>query len=65
VLTPWQQYELPQIKLAVLSRLKSDLTCRPVLGACLQFMAQHMSADEVKGLKEMFESMDTDKSGAY
>jgi hypothetical protein len=26
-------------------------------------MAQNMSADEVKGLKEMFESMDTDKSG--
>lgn len=29
----------------------------------LQFVAQHMSADEVKGLREMFESMDTDHSG--
>lgn len=29
----------------------------------VQFMAQNMSQDEVKGLKELFESMDTDHSG--
>lgn len=31
--------------------------------SAVQFLAQHMSADEVQGLRELFESMDTDHSG--
>lgn len=48
---------------AVLSRMKQFRAMNKLKKLALKVIAENLSADEIQGLKAMFQNMDTDKSG--
>ncbi|KAG7557640.1 EF-hand domain [Arabidopsis suecica] len=63
---PWMISEAPDqpIDNVVLSRMKQFRAMNKLKKLALKVIAEGLSEEEIKGLKTMFENMDTDKSGS-
>ncbi|KAL1196367.1 Calcium-dependent protein kinase 22 [Cardamine amara subsp. amara] len=63
---PWIKSEAPDkpIDNIVISRLKQFRAMNKFKKLALKVIAEGLSEEEIKGLKTMFENMDTDKSGS-
>ncbi|KAL1196366.1 Calcium-dependent protein kinase 22 [Cardamine amara subsp. amara] len=63
---PWIKSEAPDkpIDNVVISRLKQFRAMNKFKKLALKVIAEGLSEEEIKGLKTMFENMDTDKSGS-
>ncbi|CAN6276587.1 unnamed protein product [Urochloa humidicola] len=61
---PWLKYAPDRpIDSAVLSRMKQFKAMNKLKQLALKVIAENLSAEEIKGLKQMFNNMDTDNSG--
>ncbi|CAD6260001.1 unnamed protein product [Miscanthus lutarioriparius] len=62
---PWLKGGAPDrpIDSAVLSRMKQFKAMNKLKQLALKVIAENLTEDEIKGLKQMFNNMDTDKSG--
>ncbi|XP_020878721.1 calcium-dependent protein kinase 22 isoform X3 [Arabidopsis lyrata subsp. lyrata] len=63
---PWMKSEAPDqpIDNVVLSRMKQFRAMNKLKKLALKVIAEGLSEEEIKGLKTMFENMDTDKNGS-